>query len=50
MFKSELENAIKAVYMRAFMASNYNQLRAAKELGVSRGTFRTKMKEWGVLS
>lgn len=49
MFKNALEQAQRAVYLEAFKYNNYNQLAAAKSLGVSRGTFRTKMKQWGVL-
>lgn len=48
-FRQALKAAEKNIYIQAFRHCNYNQSKAAKELGVSRGTFRTKMKEWGIL-
>lgn len=48
-FESELDAVVKGVYVKAFVACNYNQSKTAAALGVSRGTFRTKMKQWGLL-
>ena len=44
MYKQRLEDAEKTIYEEAFKVARYNQSKAAKLLGVSRGTFRTKMK------
>jgi DNA-binding protein Fis len=36
----------KEVYLTAYKDSRYNQVKAAKALGVSRGTFRTRLAEY----
>ncbi len=48
MFKRALEAAEKEVYFKAFEYTNYNQSATAELLGISRGTFISKMKQ-GVL-
>lgn len=47
-FKQALESAEREIYLAAYEATGRNQSVAAKLLGVSRGTFRTKLKSWGV--
>ena len=49
-FKTALEAAEQKIYMEAYEYTGRNQSVTAKLLGVSRGTFRTKLKEWGVLT
>lgn len=48
-FSEALEKAEKDIYIRAYKYHGENQTLAAKSLGVSRGTFITKMKKWGEL-
>ena len=48
-FKKALEKAERDIYVQAYKYYNYNQTAAAKALGVARGTFRSKMKQWGEL-
>lgn len=43
--KNVLELVEKEVYKQAMEMCKYNQSKAAKELGVSRNTFRTKLKQ-----
>lgn len=45
-FAKYLENAEKSVYIKAYKYYKNNQTKAAKALGVARGTFITKMKRW----
>ncbi len=45
-FKELLSKAEAQVYEDAMVVSRFNQCKAAVLLGVSRGTFRTKMKEY----
>lgn len=47
-FEQALNEAEKTVYLAAYEAAGRNQVKAARALGVSRGTFRTKLKSWGV--
>lgn len=46
-FKEALEAAEKEAYMEAFKYCRFNQVKTAKLLEVSRGTFRTKLKSFG---
>lgn len=48
-FSQALEKAEKDIYMRAYQYHKQNQSATARSLGVARGTFITKMKEWGEL-
>lgn len=48
-YEDALECAQRTIYAAAYDASRNNQSVAAKLLGVSRGTFRTNMKSWGLL-
>lgn len=45
-FKEALHTAEKEVYLKAYQYSGYNQAATAKLVGVSRGTARTKLKEY----
>lgn len=45
-FSTALADAERVIYRDAYREVRYNQLQAAKLLGVSRGTFRTKMKHY----
>ena len=47
-FKTALTAAEQTIYMAAYEYTGRNQSVTAKLLGVSRGTFRTKLKSWGV--
>ncbi len=47
-FKQALEAAEREIYLEAYEATGRNQVVTARLLGVSRGTFRTKLKQWGV--
>lgn len=48
-FKWALDAAEKEIYLAAYTSTGRNQKRAAELLGVSRGTFITRLKEWGIL-
>ena len=45
-FKEALERAERDIYMEAYMYTGQNQSEAARLLGVSRTTLRTKLKKW----
>ncbi len=45
-FSELLKKAEAQIYEDAMVASRFNQCKAAVLLGVSRGTFRTKMTEY----
>lgn len=44
--KQLLKDSESNIYRRAITVARYNQSTAAKLLGVSRGTLRTKLKEY----
>lgn len=48
-FAAELEKAERDIYVKAYKYHKQNQTLSAKSLGVARGTFLTKMKQWGEL-
>jgi DNA-binding protein Fis len=48
-FEQVLDAAIRKVYVSAYLFYHQNQTKASKALGVSRGTFISKMKKWGEL-
>lgn len=48
-FKEALENAEKEIYLAAYTHVKNNQSEAAKLLGVARGTFIRRLKEWKML-
>lgn len=45
-YEKALEEAERYIYMSAFHSTKYNQSKAAIALGVSRGTFRTKLNKF----
>lgn len=45
-FSTSLKKAEATIYELALQESRYNQSKAAKSLGVSRGTLRTKVKQY----
>lgn len=45
-FDKALTEAEKYIYMTAFHENRFNQSATAKALGVSRGTFRTKLSRY----
>lgn len=45
-YEEALEEAERYIYMSAFHSTKYNQSKAAIALGVSRGTFRTKLNKY----
>lgn len=45
-FAAALQRAEAVIYQAAYHHTGYNQSVAAKLLGVSRGTFRSRLKEW----
>ena len=45
-FKQALEHAEREIFLRAYHHAKYNQVVTAKLLGVSRGTLRTRLKQW----
>lgn len=49
MFKVALDTAEKKIYVAAYEHAKHRQSKAAKSLGVARGTFISKMKKWGAL-
>lgn len=48
-FSKALEKAERDIYVKAYKYNKKNQTLTAKSLGVARGTFLTKMKNWGEL-
>jgi len=44
-YASALSDMEAVIYEAAYAAARYNQSKAARSLGVSRGTFRTKLRE-----
>lgn len=48
-FKEALTTAEKEVYLAAYKHANGNQSKAAKLLGVSRGTMIRKANEYGLI-
>lgn len=45
-FAVALEKAERDIYVKAYKYHKQNQTKAALSLGVSRGTFITKMRKW----
>lgn len=45
-FKTALQRAEEEIYRAAYQYTGYNQVAAAKLLGVARGTFRKRLQEW----
>jgi DNA-binding NtrC family response regulator len=48
-FKWALDAAEKEIFLAAYHETRNNQSAAAELLGVSRGTFISRLKEWQVL-
>lgn len=46
-FADALKKAEKQIYLQAYKYHKQNQTLTARSLGVSRGTFLTRMKSWG---
>lgn len=47
MFKQALERAEQDIYNAALLHTIHNESAAARLLGVSRGTLRSRLKKWG---
>lgn len=45
-YKEALQLAEQYIYVEAYKDSGYNQSKAAKLIGVSRGTYRTKLAKF----
>lgn len=48
-YVAALQLAEREIFLQAYRDSEYNQNLTARLLGVSRGTLRSRLKQWGEL-